>query len=180
MSMSLTKFAQAALLLLAGLAAIPSAPAQTYKVLYSFTGGTDGALPFGGVTLDSTGNLYGTTKGDGAGTTQGSVFKLSPKGRFTLLPNFGSGGAGGGSPYAGLVRDSASNLYGTTSPNVFKLDPAGNLTVIHTFTYGTDGGLPYAGLTMDSAGNLYGTASHGGNLNDCDGEGCGVVFKITP
>jgi uncharacterized repeat protein (TIGR03803 family) len=79
--MSLTKFAQAALLLLAGLAAIPSAPAQTYKVLYSFTGGTDGALPFGGVTLDSTGNLYGTTKGDGAGTTQGSVFKLSPKGR---------------------------------------------------------------------------------------------------
>jgi uncharacterized repeat protein (TIGR03803 family) len=76
--------------------------------------------------------------------------------------------------------DSAGNLYGTTSGTVFKLDPAGNLTVLHTFTPGADGELPYAGLTMDSAGNLYGTASQGGNLNDCQEQGCGVVFKITP
>lgn len=104
------------------------------------------------------------------------VFKLDTDGNETVLHNFT--GLEGDTPLAGLIMDAAGNLYGTTSDNVFKLDPAGNLTVLHTFTGGADGGLPYAVLTMDSAGNLYGTASHGGNLNDCSGEGCGLVFKI--
>jgi uncharacterized repeat protein (TIGR03803 family) len=183
--MSISNFAQAVLITFVGLATIPSAPAQTYKVLYSFTGGTDGALPFGGVTLDSAGNIYGTTEGDGAGATQGSVFKLSPKGKFTLLHNFGAGGAGGARPYAGLVRDSAGNLYGTTLAGgsvgpgtVFKLDKKNNFSVLYSFSGKTDGGQPTAPVILDPAGNLYGTTLVGGS-SKCDGGlGCGVVFKL--
>ena len=89
--------------------------------------------------------------------------------------------------------DSAGNLYGTTDLGgacgaesacgvVFKLDQSSNETVLHTFGSfnGTYGYGPYGGVIMDSARNLYGTTYFGGNLNDCQAEGCGVVFKITP
>jgi uncharacterized repeat protein (TIGR03803 family) len=181
--MSFAKFTSTSLLLLIGLAAIPSGWAQTYTVLYSFTGGTDGAHPTGGLILDSADNLYGTTEGAG-GTTQGSVFRLSPKGKFTLLHNFGAGGAGGADPVAGLVRDSAGNLYGTTfgggsvgPGTVFKLDKKNNFSVLHSFS-GPDGAQPTAPVILDSAGNLYGTTNSGGNSKCDNGSGCGVVFKL--
>jgi uncharacterized repeat protein (TIGR03803 family) len=92
-----------------------------------------------------------------------------------------------------LVQDASGNLYGTATDGgiynlifgegcgaLFKLDPTGNLTVLHDFTGGTDGASPVGGLTIDLAGNLYGTAANGGDLNDCSGYGCGVVFEITP
>jgi uncharacterized repeat protein (TIGR03803 family) len=182
--MSFAKFTQT-LLLCVGFAAVPSGRAQTYTVLYSFTGGADGALPLGGVILDSAGNLYGTTRGAGEGGFEGSVFKLSPKGKFTLLHSFGTGGAGGAQPYAGLVRDSAGNLYGTTSEGglgagtVFKLDRKGNFSVLHSFS-GTDGAMPTAPLILDPAGNLYGTTFQGGDPRCRRGFSCGVVFKLDP
>jgi uncharacterized repeat protein (TIGR03803 family) len=84
-------------------------------------------------------------------------------------------------PYAGLVRDSAGNLYGTTYHGgffgygtVFKVDTSGQETVLHSFAYSTDGGYPYAGLVRDVAGNLYGTTFQGGV------SGAGTVFKLTP
>jgi len=147
---------------------------------------------------EAAGNFYGTTLWGGTGKCQlkscGVVFKLDTNGNETLLHSF-SGGADGGNPVAGLVMVSAGNLYSTTLTGgpqgcldytcgvVFKLDQSGKETVLHTFssfngqTYGFG---PEAGVIMDPAGNLYGTASLGGNLNDCQGEGCGVVFKITP
>jgi uncharacterized repeat protein (TIGR03803 family) len=86
---------------------------------------------------DAAGNLYGTTLGGsvesracyaGNGTC-GVVFKLSPTRTYTVLHSF-TGGADGGNPYAGLVRDAAGNLYGTTQVGgaygygvVFKLTP---------------------------------------------------------
>ena len=42
-------------------AAIPSAQAQTFTVLYQFTGGADGRSPHAGLLQDLAGNLYGTT-----------------------------------------------------------------------------------------------------------------------
>lgn len=216
--------------------------AGNYTVLYSFTGGNDGAVPWGGVTLDSAGNIYGTAVGgglslyalpddcqfdniygcgvvfkldtagnytvlynfcgqlncaDGAspkgnllrdsagnlyGIAQGGVsvaFKLSKSGVYTALYTFapGSWWADNGAP--GLVRDSAGNLYGATPYGgangdgaVFKIDTAGNYTVLYSFTGGADGGSPVAGVIRDSAGNLYGTA-YGGGAN-----GGGVVFKL--
>lgn len=52
--------------------------------------------------------------------------------------------------------------------------------VLYTFTGGADGGDPSSSLVMDASGNLYGTTDSGGNLQDCDGYGCGVVFELTP
>jgi uncharacterized repeat protein (TIGR03803 family) len=147
-------------------------------VLYSFTGGADGAYPTAGVIADSSGNLYGTTQSSEGGV--GVVFKLDTTGTETVLYTF-TGGADGGEPDAGLVRDSAGNLYGTTflggnAPRggkgvVFKLDTAGNETVLHSFG-GSDGSYPYAGVILDADGNLYGTTYRGG------AKGFGTVYKV--
>jgi len=154
-------------------------------ILHIFTGLTgtvpDGAGPYyGSLIRDSKGNLYGTTALGGT-TGGGTIFKLAATGAETILYTF-TGGADGGYPEAGVIRDSAGNLYGTgalggTSGHgvVFKLDTAGTLTVLHSFTGGADGGTPTGGLVRDSAGNLYGTTSASGGCGYC-----GVVFKIKP
>jgi hypothetical protein len=83
-------------------------------VLYSFTGGADGSYPTG-LLLDKAGNLYGTESGcDGYGYCPGTVFKVDPTGKQTILYAFGGGREGNG-PEAGLVRDNSGNLYGTTA-----------------------------------------------------------------
>ncbi len=93
---------------------------------------------------------------------------------------FSFNGADGSIPMAGVVRDSAGNLYGTTfygglgSGVVFKVDASGNDTTLHKFTCGADGCSPSAALIRDAAGNLYGTTVNGGDPI-CQ---CGVVFKM--
>jgi uncharacterized repeat protein (TIGR03803 family) len=160
--------------------------AGSESVLYSFAGGTDGANPLAGLIQDSTGNLYGTTYGGGT-TSVGTVFKLTTAGVETILHSF-TGGTDGANPWAGLIQDSAGNLYGTTSTGgitpvgsslsngvVFKITPVGVETILYKFKGGTvDGAHSVAGLIQDSAGNLYGTTSGGGGL------GYGTVFKLTP
>jgi uncharacterized repeat protein (TIGR03803 family) len=96
-----------------------------------------------------------------------------------VLYNF-TGGADGGYPFTGVIRDSAGNLYGTAELGgtsgagvVYKVDTAGQETVLYSFTGGTDGGYPeYAGVIRDAAGNLYGTTNSGGT------SGSGVVYKV--
>ena len=151
----------------------------TESVLYSFTGGTDGASPIGSLVRDSAGNLYSTTFSGGASGV-GVVFKLDTRGKETVLHSF-AGGTDGQYPWAGLVRDSDGGLYGTTfyggASNygvVFKVDAAGTETVLYSFTGGADGGNPTAGVIRDSAGNLYGTTNIGG----APGMGYGVVFEL--
>jgi uncharacterized repeat protein (TIGR03803 family) len=85
--------------------------AQTYSVMYSFTGGTDGAQPYSGVIRDVAGNLYGTARYGGT-SGFGIVFQIDTAGKETVLHSFT--GADGVNPYAGLIRDSAGTLYGTT------------------------------------------------------------------
>lgn len=162
----------------------PSSSGWTESVLYYFTLAGNGGGPYGGLTFDLAGNLYGTTVGGGSGNV-GTVFQLSPSGNnwnWNRLYSFPRGGSGG--PYATLVRDSAGNLYGTTEAdgeygygNVFELTPSNGgwiYTDLHDFTGATDGGNPYSSLVLDSSGNLYGTAYQGGQNNG------GVVFEITP
>ena len=151
-------------------------------VLYNFMGGDDGGGPYAGVIRDSAGNLYGTTLSGGRAGA-GVVYQLDPAGKETVLYNF-MGGIDGGEPFAGVIRDSAGNLYGTTFSGgasgqgmVYKLDPAGHETVLYSFTGGTDGGSPFAGVIRDSAGNLYGTTTNG-NFTGCGA--CGVVYKLDP
>jgi uncharacterized repeat protein (TIGR03803 family) len=175
-----------------GLAA--KSPAS-YKVVYSFCsdGGancTDGAEPVAGLVEDSAGNLYGTTEDGGAnGFNYGTVFKISDAGAETVLYSFDFGTVGF-APLAGLIEDSAGNLYGTTngggndsSGTVFKVDSAtGKETVLYSFCSAAnceDGESPAAGLVEDSSGNLYGTTSGGGaNSSANSGLGGGTVFKV--
>lgn len=154
-------------------------------LLHSFAGTPDGVNPLAGLLRDAAGNLYGTTYYGGSNGGFGTVFKLSPKGKLTLLHSF-AGMPDGQNPYARLIRDPAGNFYGTTFyggtfgyGTVFKLNPTGKLTIMHSFNPSPDGSHPIAGLILDKAGNLYGTTSDGGDLN-CGFSGCGTVFKITP
>jgi len=163
------------------------------QILYTFTGGADGEGPVGTLIRDATGNLYGTTLAGGQ-FGWGTVFKLDKTGKETVLHSF-TGGADGNTPRAGVIRDSAGNLYGTTLYGgdltcnaggfdgcgvVFKLSKSGQETILHTFEGGTnDGSAPLAGLVRDSSGNLYGSTVSGGGLSCTNGDlGCGIVFKI--
>ena len=160
-------------------------PVGNETVLHSFSG-EDGVEPYGGVIGDGAGNLYGTTFYGGA-SNNGVVYKLDAKGNETVLYNF-TGGADGGEPQVGVIRDAEGNLYGTTLFGgggdcpygcgvVFKLDAAGQQSVLHTFTGGADGANGYAdpGLICDEEGNLYGTTSNGGGPASA-----GVVFELDP
>ena len=181
-----------------GFAAVsPSARAQTFTTVYSFTGGADGAYP-SNLILDSAGNLYGTAFSGGSPTCAppyqgcGTVFKLDTSGKLTVLYHF-TGKADGGYPYGGIISDSAGNFYGTTFSGgdltcnqraffglgcgtVFKLDATGHETVLHAFTGVPDGAGPQGGLVEDAEGDLYGVTGGGGGCSDK--LGCGTVFKV--
>jgi uncharacterized repeat protein (TIGR03803 family) len=159
------------------LIATPRTQAQTFKVVYNFTGGSDGGNPLDGLTLDSAGNVYGTTNAGGA-STYGVVFKVAKTGVETVVHEF-TGGTDGAYPQGGLVRDTGGNFFGTTTAGgvsnngtVFGFTAAGKEGLLYSFAGGTDGAVPQAGLTLDAAGNLYGTTSAGGLY------GNGTVFKI--
>ena len=191
---NLTRCKSASGLLLLMAAAV-SSPAETYKVLYTFRGGSDGAFPaYGGLTVDAEGNLYGATPFGGnvncppspsaskPGPGCGVVFKFNlATNTETVLYTF-NGESDGSNPYDGLVRDAQGNLYGTAPFGgvnnggvIYKVDSSGNLTVLHSFT-NTDGANPSAKLYRDPAGNLFGTTVTGGSLGRCRGMGCGVIF----
>lgn len=86
------------------------------KVLHSFGAGEDGEGPYdGGLFMDSSGDLFGTTL---AGGTHGfgvvfELYRSSARWKEDVLYNF-SGGNDGGSPVSGLIEDSSGDLYGTT------------------------------------------------------------------
>jgi uncharacterized repeat protein (TIGR03803 family) len=161
-----------------------------FNTIYTFSGGTDGGDPAGGLTSDSSGNLYGATLDGGTGGG-GTFFELSPSGNtwtFQVLYNLpGTGYCG---PQQSLTFDAAGNLYGTTScngfyhdGNVFKLTNTPNgwaYASLYDFKGMQDGRLPYSQVTIDTDGTLYGTTSAGGNLACNQGGGCGVVWQIKP
>jgi uncharacterized repeat protein (TIGR03803 family) len=158
----------------------------TESVIHSFGSGTDGANPQAGLVADAKGNLYGTTYSGGA-KDRGTVFKITPKGKETVLysfcPNYPHC-TDGFNVSAGLILDANGNLYGTSYAGganslgtVFKVASDGTQTVLYSFKGGSDGADPSASVIADSQGNLYGTTYDGGNTN-CYGAGCGTVFKL--
>jgi uncharacterized repeat protein (TIGR03803 family) len=176
--------------------------AWTETVLYRFchsSGCKDGTTPQASLTLDTAGNLYGTTYegGDyrnhcsgGCGTVFELIAEAGGEWHERVLHSFGRGEDGAYSQ-ASLIFDATGNLWGTTSSGgayqkscaascgtVFQLKHgtggAWPEKVSHSFGKGKDGGAPLAGLILDSAGNLYGTTSAGG-VNES-----GTVFEITP
>jgi uncharacterized repeat protein (TIGR03803 family) len=174
----------------------------TYKVIHEFNG-TNGSFPVGSLVADSAGNFYGVTSedygetGNCAGLGCGNVFKLyqtsSGGWASTNLHTFRGGTKDGSSPQAGLVFDSAGNLYGTTWEGglygvgtVFELSPTStggwDYSVIYNFgaTY-ADGEGPQSQLVVDAAGNLYGSTISGGNTGGyCNNLSCGVIYELSP
>lgn len=151
-------------------------PSRTEKVLHSFTGGTDGIGRWASLVMGKKSTLYGTTQVGGLG--YGTVFAVTSSGKESIILNFD--GLHGAYLYAGLIRDSAGNLYGTTpggglssSGTVFELTASGTEQVLYNFTGGADGDCPLSMLVRDAAGNLYGTTEWGGAY------GYGTVFKLT-
>jgi uncharacterized repeat protein (TIGR03803 family) len=152
--------------------------------LYSFTGGDDGATPYGGpLVLGSDGNFYGTTyQGGQYGAFSGgygAVFKIGTNGALTSLHSF-TDSADGALPQAGLTLGADGNFYGTTAiggdfkgGTVFQITPGGAFTPLYSFTGGGDGGYPYAGLVQGGDSNFYGTTEVGGASGD------GTVFQIS-
>ena len=146
-------------------------------LLYSFTGGNDGAGPHG-LIMDKAGNLYGVTSGGGgtgcydeAGC--GTIFELAANGAETVLHAF-QGGTDGENPSGGLIADKKGNLYGTTGDTVFRVSADGKLKTLHYFS-GADGyEIGSVTLARDKAGNLYGTTQNGGAYR------WGTVFRVSP
>jgi len=132
------------------------------NVLYAFLGQYDGESPQAGLTMDASGNLYGTTEWGQGGSAGGTVFELSQSdGRWTyhLLYTFTDRGG----PTASLALDAAGNLYGTTrvggiygAGNVFKLTRSSGWTYtsLYDFTGGSDGAVPFSNLIFDLYGNI--------------------------
>ncbi len=152
-------------------------PAGMLSVLYSFSGGNDGAVPVAGLVQGVDGNFYGTAYLGGAGGA-GTVFKITPAAAFATLYSF-TGGSDGNGPWGGLVQATDGNLYGTTQSGgaygfgtVFQIAPAGSLTTIVQFE-NYNGGSPSAALVQGTDGNLYGTTQTGGSAGD------GTVYKLS-
>jgi uncharacterized repeat protein (TIGR03803 family) len=166
--------------------------------LYEFTGGSDGAAPYGGVVIGPNGALYGTTENGGA-QSYGVVFELRPPATFcrsilcywneTVLHAF-TGAPDGEYPYQeNLAFDQAGDIYGTTGAGgmygggiTFELTPSGGgytESILHSFGSGADGRTPYSGVVLDTAGNVYGTTQYGGTGTECSFN-CGTVYQLMP
>jgi uncharacterized repeat protein (TIGR03803 family) len=159
-------------------------------VLYAFNGDSDGYWPWAGGDLhfDQSGNIYGTTPYTTYGSNvYGVVYELTRSGSgYTESVLHAFSNSDGSQPLAGVISDTAGNLYGTTvagglfaSGTVFELTYVEGVgwteIVLHNFTLsGNDGGSPYAGLISDQAGNLYGATYLGGP------QGGGAVFELSP
>jgi len=160
-----------------------SGPLWRETVLYSFGTGTDGAVPYAGVTLDSAGDVLGTTSAGGTGG-YGTIFQLTKAHGWaeTVVYNFQNQNDGG-VPYAGLIADGHGNFYGAATEggsqgggSIFELTPAGsgwNFTTIDSLAgWGISG--TFRNLILSPSGTLYATTH-------CDGQdSAGTVYELVP
>ena len=156
-----------------------SATGHALSTLATFTGTANGANPYAGLVMDSTGDLFGTTYNGGAGS-DGTVFEVAATThKLTTLATFN--GTNGANPSGGLTLDANGDLFGTTYNGGGSSDgtafevAAGALspTTLLSFNGTGNGANPQAGLTADAAGNLYGTTANGGANSD------GTAFELT-
>ena len=164
-------------------------PSGTLTTLHTFDYVRDfanGAYPVAGLVQGTDGNFYGTTRDGGNGNQEvggnGTIFKISPSGSFTILHRFNF--TDGAEPVAGVIQATDGNFYGTTKTGgtkefgtVFKITPGGTLTMLYSFgsqSGCTEGYFPVAGLVQDTNGNFYGTTAGG----PCQ-QSNGTVFRLS-
>jgi uncharacterized repeat protein (TIGR03803 family) len=154
------------------------------KTVHTLSCGSDGQYAYGGLTVDKSGAVYGTTTQAGA-NGGGTIFKYEPfTEMFTALYSFNLASDGGG-PYGGVVFDDSGAMYGTASSGgvngdgtVFKFDQNTQLyTVLHAFTLGRDGADPNDTPVLGTKGTVYRTAVTGGVCKNYNF--CGTLFKVT-
>jgi uncharacterized repeat protein (TIGR03803 family) len=90
-------------------------PSGKLTTLYSFCSRTncaDGQGPAAGLVQATDGNFYGTTF-EGGAYGRGTLFKITPSGKLTILHSFDS--TDGATPIEALVQGTDGNFYGTTS-----------------------------------------------------------------
>jgi len=158
-----------------------------FQTLYAFKGTPDAGFPYGALSMDSSGNLYGTTYYSGANNL-GSVYQLALKGGVwteNLLYSF-KGGTDGASPISNVNVDPSGDLYGTTSEGggrcscgaIYRLTlPRGGQwteSVVYRFKNTPDGGFVYNGMVPDSSGHYFGSTVHGGTAGE------GAFYQFTP
>ncbi|HEY3779285.1 MAG TPA: choice-of-anchor tandem repeat GloVer-containing protein [Rhizomicrobium sp.] len=174
------------------------AKAWTEQVIYNFCSQancSDGNYPEDSLTLDASGNLYGTTASGGDSGGHGVAFELSPNGGAwteTVLHQFCSYAdcADGYYPTGGVVMDASGNLYSTTGFGgasgangvAYTIVPNGlnsEFTVLHTFCQkrGCPDGDPWATPVLDRKADVIGTAPLGGDSKYAF-EGGGTIFKL--
>ncbi len=150
----------------------------TKITLYSFAGSpSDGGSPYGTLSMDGNGNLFGATHGGGTNDV-GTVYELAKSGSSyteTVLYSFAGGTTDGGFPDAGVIVDGNGNLFGTADLHgpiingagmVFELVKSGSSyteTALHFFAGSpSDGNQPASDLILDANGNIFGTTLGGG------------------
>jgi len=140
----------------------------TLTIVHSFAGGTsDGCEPYGSVVQDKAGNLYGATYGCGANSA-GTIWKVSKKGKETILHNFAGGSSDGCNPLVGVARDSKGNLYGVSGCGaygwgaLYKLSASRKLILLQSFD-NSGGSEPFGEVLRTTNGVLFGTIQYGGS-----------------
>jgi uncharacterized repeat protein (TIGR03803 family) len=148
--------------------------------LHDFEGGaSDGTNP-SGLALGTDGNFYGATEMGGV-NNQGTIYKITPGGTFTLLHSFNVTADGGEYPSAPLTQGSDGNFYSTAvncdvfgcafPENIFEITPRGVYTSLASFDT-TNGEYPFAGVIQDTGGIFFGVTDQGGTSGD------GVFYSL--
>ena len=173
-------------------------PSGSYKLLYSFTQAydnnpnhksyfinMDGQNPMTGLVVGPDGQLYGSTPNGGV-NDEGTLFKITTAGKFTLLYANGNSNGDSGAYAEPMILGSDGNLYGTgtvdtsnSGGTVFQLTSSGVCTILHTFQpiaasspyVNVDGAVPESPL-VESSGILYGVTSLAGPYTE------GTLFSL--
>lgn len=140
-----------------------------------------GYYPWCGLTIDATGDLFGSTYLGGGGpyTNPGTVFEL-PKGANSVNVLAVFNNTDGFHPQSQPILDASGNLFGTTYTGgsnsdgvLYEVNAVSHtLTAVVSFA-GNDGNAPYGSPVLDKNGNLFGTTALGGANND------GVIYKYS-
>ncbi len=157
-------------------------PSGTFTVLHDLSpAGDEGASSGFPLVQGSDGNFYGTLPAGGADDQQnGTIFKITPSGNFSVIYPF-PGGADGGNPGGSLIQGTDGDFWGNTNAGgsagnglFYKVTSSGTLSVIASIPAGGYGPTAYGPLAEGNDGNFYGTGSSGSETDQ------GVIYQVTP
>lgn len=152
-------------------------PSGTLTILHNFTGGADGAFPWGPPILASDGNFYGTASG-GGNKGNGVVYQITSSGTFTTIYEFDI--THGFGPIAPPTQGTDGYLYVPVSEGgaeycgtIVQMSTAGVINNYYSFPCGSGGSFPIGPLVQAANGDLYSTTQNGGTVGE------GTIYQVT-